>query len=83
MRDPLEEVEEQLAFFWTKKEQVEHEIEEKILQNYGEDGTVFFEDRDLQAEYEEIREELQKLWDVWTDKCLDWLDVYAELFPEE
>ncbi len=83
VRDPLEEVEEQLAFFWTKKEQVEHEIEEKILQNYGEDGTVFFEDRDLQAEYEEIREELQKLWDVWTDKCLDWLDVYAELFPEE
>ncbi len=83
VREPLEEVEDQLAFFWTKKEQVEHEIEEKILQNYGEDGTAFFEDRDLQVEYEEIREELQKLWDVWTDKCLDWLDVYAELFPEE
>ena len=80
---PLEEAEDAFAFCWKKLEELKNEIEEMKLQNYGEDRRKDSETVDLEARYEDLGENLRRLWDIWTEKCLDWWEVYAELFPEE
>ncbi len=83
VRGPLEEAEEELAFCWKKLQELANEIAEEKLRNYREDGLLSCVGEDLKASYEDAEENLRNLWDIWTDKCLDWWEVYAELFPEE
>ncbi len=83
VRGPLEEAEDELAFCWKRLQELENELEEKELQNYGEDRLPGSAKENLKTSYEEALKILPALWDIWTEKCLDWWDVYAELFPEE
>ncbi len=89
VRSPLEEIEEQVAYLWEKSRELLKEIEESKLRNYetklpqASKGFTDPAEADLNQQYEEVMENLHKLMENWTAKCLDWWEVYAELFPEE
>lgn len=70
-QEPMEEARSRVEEFWERWSQAEEAAKAAFLEGREEKSS-------MEEKAGELRNELEAAWEVWTQTCLDWMEVWEE-----